>query len=84
MALKQHTAFEHARAEKRIAPVYVRSDGRVMDGHEADRFAKQRIRSWPTNQLMLEGTSVKGLMLRPDRHEEMIGIEVFRCEPTKS
>jgi len=55
-----------------------------MDGHEADWFAKQRIRSWPTNQLMLEGTSVKGLMLRPDRHEEMIGIEVFRCEPTKS
>ena len=48
-----------------------------MHHHQTERLCQSRIRSGFANQLVVEGSSIKRLVLSPNGREKMVGAKVF-------
>src|ERR1700677_5367944 len=60
----------------------IRNRGK-MNRHEADRACQSRVRPRFADQPMVEGSPIKPLMLRPDRGQKMLRIEVNGRHPAQ-
>ena len=52
-------------------------EGRIMHRHQTEWLCQSRVRSRFTNQLVMEFSSIKRLVLRPNGREKLVGAEVF-------
>src|SRR5690242_1163492 len=62
-AVKQHRLLGFGGAEEWVAPIGVLRDGRIVDGHQADRLAQVRVRPWLADQFVTEYAPIERLML---------------------
>ena len=80
---KQALPFKLCRREEWIAPVNLVSDVGMPECHQADRCLEHWVWTLRTNQPVVEGAPIEGLMLCADGDQEMVGIVVLRRHPAE-